>query len=154
MPRLSEGDKAPGFNVPDSDMAMVDLAEFSGSKVLLYFYPKDDTPGCTVQATDFTDRIEEFNELDVVILGVSRDDCISHQAFRDKYGLQVRLLSDVDSELCEAYGVLQLHEETGKIKLLRSSFLIDEGGVLRHAEYGVAPKGQADHLLDLLRSWN
>src|SRR5690606_26441223 len=117
------------------------------------FYPKDDSPGCTREAIDFSDHENEFTELGAVVLGVSRDDCLSHGAFRDKHGLSVRLLSDADSEVCEKYGVLQEKDVEGarRIAVLRSTFIIDRQGVLRHALYGVKAAGHADEVLALVR---
>jgi peroxiredoxin Q/BCP len=151
---LRTGQAAPEFTLPDADMEMVSLADFRGrSHVVLYFYPKDDTPGCTREAIDFSDRENEFTELGTVVLGVSRDDCLSHGAFRDKHGLSVRLLSDADSEVCEKYAVLQEKEVEGtrRIAVSRSTFIIDRQGVLRHALYGVKATGHADDVLALVR---
>jgi len=112
---LKEGEAAPGFDLPDSDMEMVSLANFVGSKnVVLYFYPKDDTPGCTLEAIDFSDLEDEFSALKTAVLGVSMDDCMSHGSFRDKHGLSVQLLADAEGEVCRRYGVLQEKEVEGK----------------------------------------
>ncbi len=150
---LREGDKAPDIALPDSEMVMRDLGEFAGTVVVLYFYPKDDTPGCTIQATDFTDMLEDFEAAGALVIGVSMDDCFSHQAFRDKYGLKVTLLADVEGEVCRAYGVLQEREKDGVRKevIVRSTFVIDREGVLRHVQYGVAPKDHAGQMLELVR---
>ena len=151
---LRAGEPAPLFTLPDADMEMVSLADFlDKSNVVLYFYPKDDTPGCTREAIDFSDRENEFAELRTVVLGVSRDDCLSHGAFRDKHGLSVRLLSDADSEVCEKYGVLQEKEVEGvrRVGISRSTFVIDRHGVVRHALYGVKAAGHAEEVLDLVR---
>src|SRR5689334_24618888 len=105
---LKEGQAAPSFDLPDSDMEMVSLDNFVGSKnVVLYFYPKDDTPGCTLEAIDFSDLEDDFAALNTVVLGVSMDDCMTHGSFRDKHGLTVQLLADADGEVCNRYGVLQ-----------------------------------------------
>jgi peroxiredoxin Q/BCP len=135
-------------------MEMVSLEDFRDQhNVVLYFYPKDDTPGCTREAIDFSDLDTEFAELRTVVLGVSRDDCLSHGAFRDKHGLSVRLLSDPDSEVCEKYGVLQEKEFEGvrRTGIVRSTFLIDRAGVLRHVLYGVKASGHAHEVLELVR---
>ncbi|MDP3483362.1 MAG: peroxiredoxin, partial [Sulfuricella sp.] len=108
---LQVGHPAPGFSLPDADMEMVKLSAYKGKNVVLYFYPKDDTPGCTIEAIDFSDLDNEFSRLDTVVLGVSRDDCISHAAFRDKHGLSVRLLADEEGKVCEKYGVWQEKEK-------------------------------------------
>ena len=97
---LKEGEAAPGFDLPDADMEMVSLANFQGSKnVVLYFYSKDDTPGCTMEAIEFSDLEDEFAALSAVVLGVSMDDCMSHGSFRDKHGLSVQLLADAEGEV-------------------------------------------------------
>ena len=151
---LQVGQSAPLFTLPDADMEMVSLEDFRDEhNVVLYFYPKDDTPGCTREAIDFSDLDTEFAELRTVVLGVSRDDCLSHGAFRDKHGLSVRLLSDADSEVCEKYGVLQEKELEGvrRTGIVRSTFLIDRAGVLRHVLYGVKAAGHAHEVLELVR---
>jgi peroxiredoxin Q/BCP len=149
---LHEGDKAPDIALPDAEMVMRDLSELRGTVVVLYFYPKDDTPGCTIQATDFTDLLDDFEAAGALVIGVSMDDCFSHQAFRDKYGLKVTLLADVEGEVCRAYGVLQEREKDGVRKevIVRSTFVIDREGVLRHVQYGVAPKEHARQMLELV----
>ena len=154
---LKEGEAAPSFDLPDADMEMVSLANFKGSKnVVLYFYPKDDTPGCTLEAIDFSDLEDEFAALDAVVLGVSMDDCMSHGTFRDKHGLSVQLLADADGEVCRRYGVLQEKEVEGKKRtgVLRSTFIIDRKGSVRHAQYGVNPKGHAQEILKLVKGLN
>ena len=151
---LRVGQMAPEFTLPDADMQMVSLAEFRDrSNVVLYFYPKDDSPGCTREAIDFSDRDTEFDELRTAVLGVSRDDCLSHGAFRDKHGLSVRLLSDVDSEVCEKYGVIQEKEVDGvrRVGVVRSTFIIDRNGHLRHCLYGVKSAGHVEEVLSLVR---
>ncbi len=140
------GSSAPMFALPDADMDMIDLNEFVGKKnVVLYFYPKDDTPGCTVEAIEFTNLSDDFAELDTVIIGISRDDCVSHAAFRDKHGLSVYLLADTDGDACQLYGVWQEKEKDGKKKMgiVRSTFVIDKQGVVRLAQYGVNARGHA-----------
>jgi len=151
---LRVGQTAPDFTLPDADMEMVSLAQFRGKQhVVLYFYPKDDTPGCTREAIDFSDLEDEFAGLGTVVLGVSRDDCLSHGDFRDKHGLSVRLLADADSEACELYAVLQEKEVEGvrRVGILRSTFVIDKQGTLRHALYGVKAAGHAHEVLELIR---
>ena len=150
---LHVGDKAPGFSLPDADMEYRTLDDFAGSMLIMYFYPTDDTPGCMIQANDFTELMDEFESEGVQIVGVSGDDCFSHQAFREKFGLKITLLADVEREVCSQYGVIQEKEKDGvrKVGIVRSTFLIDSGGVIRYAEYGVAPKGHARKLLELIR---
>jgi peroxiredoxin Q/BCP len=129
------------------------LNEFSGENVVLYFYPRDDTPGCTIQANEFTDLIDEFDRANIRILGVSTDDCFSHQSFREKYGLKIILLADVEKEVCNRYGVIQEKEKDGikKTGIVRSTFVIDPEGRLSYVEYGVSPKGHARKILDFVK---
>lgn len=151
---LRPGDPAPAFDLPDADMNMVSLENFRNHQtVVLYFYPKDGTPGCTMEAIDFSDLESEFKDLKTVVLGVSMDDCLSHGSFRDKHGLCVNLLADVEGEVCRTYGVLQEKEIEGKRRLgvQRSTFIIDRHGKLKHAMYGVNPRGHAVEVLDLVK---
>ncbi|MBI4195394.1 MAG: peroxiredoxin [Betaproteobacteria bacterium] len=151
---LQPGQPAPVFDLPDADMNLVSLGSFRNHRiVVLYFYAKDDTPGCTMEAIDFSDLEDEFNNLKTVVLGVSMDDCLSHGSFRDKHGLCVQLLADVEGEVCRRYGVLQEKEMDGKRRtgVLRSTFIIDRKGVLKHALYGVSARGHAVDVLDLVR---
>lgn len=151
---LKPGDKAPDFELPDADMDIVRLSDYSPeNNVVLYFYVRDNTPGCTTEAIEFSDLETDFNAAGCVVLGVSRDDCISHGAFRDKHGISVRLLADKDCVACRAYGVMVTKEVDGVMRegVQRSTFVIDRGGVVRHALYGVTAKGHADDVLDLVK---
>lgn len=151
---LQTGNTAPNFTLADADMIVVKLAEFKGKKnVVLYFYPKDDTPGCTMEAIEFSDLEDDLNKHDTIVLGVSRDDCMSHANFRDKHGIAVRLLSDTESEACKKYGVWQEKEKDGvkKMGILRSTFVIDKKGMIRHALYGVTAKGHAHDVFQLVK---
>ena len=151
---LQAGMEAPQFELPDSDMEMFSLAALRGKKnIVLYFYPKDDTPGCTMEANEFSKRDDDFASLDTQVIGVSRDECISHATFRDKYGLSVLLLSDTESRVCKKYGVLYDKEVDGhkKVSVQRSTFVIDKLGKLRHALYGVQAHGHADEILNLVK---
>ena len=151
---LQTGQAAPIFTLPDADMRTVSLSEFKGRKhVVLYFYPRDGTPGCILEASDFSDHEDQFDKHDCVILGVSRDDCLSHAAFRDKHGLSVRLLADVEGEVCRRYGVLHDKEVDGRKKscVVRSTFIIDRKGMVQYALYGVNPRGHALEVLDLVK---
>ncbi len=152
---LQPGDEAPTFSLPNADMARVKLEQLLGRRnLVIYFYPKDDTPGCTMEALDFTDLHAEFDALDTDVLGISRDTCTSHGAFRDKYGLTVQLLADTEGEVCEAYGVWREKEAHGekRMGIVRSTFLVDKAGVIRHALYDVKPKGHAAQILELVQS--
>ena len=149
---LKAGQAAPTFVLPDADMEPIDIAQFQGKMhVILFFYPKDDTPGCTLEATDFSDHEDEFARHDCTIIGISRDECIKHAEFRDKHGISVRLLSDAEGSACKQYGVWQAKEVDGVKKqgIVRSTFVIDKHGVVRLALYGVNAKG---HALDMLRA--
>ncbi|HEX7954537.1 MAG TPA: peroxiredoxin [Burkholderiales bacterium] len=152
---LKVGQAAPDFELPDGDMNLVSLIGYRGvNHVVLYFYPKDDTPGCTLEAIDFSELQDEFLDLDTVVLGVSMDDCMSHGAFRDKHGLAVQLLADAEGEVCERYGVLQEKEVEGKEAkrcIVRSTFVIDKGGTVRHALYRVNARGHASDVLNLVK---
>lgn len=152
---LKVGQSAPTFDLPDGDMNVVSLNAYRGvNNVVLYFYPKDDTPGCTLEAIDFSDLQDNFLDLDTVVLGISMDDCMSHGAFRDKHGLAVQLLADAEGEVCEKYGVLQDREVGGKAKkrsILRSTFVIDKNGAVRHVLYGVNARGHASDVLNLIK---
>jgi peroxiredoxin len=151
---LQPGDKAPLFSMPDADMERVNFEDFLGTRnVVLYFYPKDDTPGCVIEALEFTDLQPEFDALETEVLGISRDNCGSHGAFRDKHGLNVRLLADPEGETCEAYDVWREKEAHGerRMGIVRSTFIVDREGTVRHAIYDVKPKGHASHILELVR---
>jgi thioredoxin-dependent peroxiredoxin len=150
---LQPGSHAPDFTLPDADMELLKLSRLKGRPVVLYFYPKDDTPGCTIQAIEFSDLDEEFARYKAMVIGISRDDCMSHADFRDKHGLSVTLLADVDGKVCEKYGVWQEKEKDGvkKMGIVRSTFVIDREGVLRHLYYGVSPKGHASEILNLIK---
>jgi len=150
---LKQGDSAPAIELPDSDMNMRRLADFAGSWVVVYFYPKDDTPGCTIQANEFTDLIDEFAAAGIQIIGISADDCFSHQAFRQKFGLKITLLADVDREACNSYGVIQEKEKDGvrKLGIVRSTFVVDPAGKLAWVEYGVTPKDHARKMLEFVK---
>jgi thioredoxin-dependent peroxiredoxin len=151
---LEPGQHAPGFTLPDADMQTVSLAAFRGKKhVVLYFYPRDGTPGCTMVTTDFSDHEEQFGKHDCVVLGVSRDDCLTHADFRDRHGLTIALLSDPEGEVCQKYGVLQEKETEGvrRVSLVRSTFVIDKKGVIRHVAYGINPRGHAAEVFDVVR---
>ena len=148
---LEKDQAAPAFSTPNQHNDMISLSDYKGNKnVVLYFYPKDDTSGCTVEANQFTERASEFAKADTVVLGVSKDSCESHQAFIDKFGLKVDLLADTSGELCEAYGVWQEKEKNGvkKMGIVRSTFVINKEGVLIEALYGVSADGHAQEMLD------
>ena len=145
---------APDQAAPNQEGVLVSPADYLGKKnVVLYFYPKDDTSGCTLEANQFTQLASEFAAHDTVILGVSRDSCASHQAFIDKYGLQVDLLADTSGTLCTAYDVWQEKEKNGvkKMGIVRSTFIIDREGKIVEAIYGVTADGHARSILNLVQ---
>ena len=148
---LEKNQTAPSFSTKNQQNETVDLSSFKDSKnVVLYFYPKDDTPGCTIEANDFTKLANEFSALDTVIIGVSKDSCQSHMDFIDKFGLKLDLLADESGEVCENYGVWQEKEKNGvkKMAILRSTFIINKSGVLAEALYGVTHEGHAQAILE------
>jgi peroxiredoxin len=151
---LQEQQTAPTFSTVNQDNKTIKLDDFKNNKnVVLYFYPKDDTPGCTIEANQFTDLASEFAQHDTVILGVSKDPCDSHRAFIDKFDLKLDLLADTDGKLCEAYGVWQEKEKNGikKMGIVRSTFIINKQGLLVKAEYGVSADGHAQAVLDIIK---
>jgi len=152
---LEKNQVAPSFSSSNQRNEMISLADYTDKKhVVLYFYPKDDTPGCTIEANQFTTLASEFANVDAVVLGVSKDSCESHQAFIDKYGLKVDLLADTDGKLCDAYGVWQEKEKNGvkKMGIVRSTFVINKQGMLEEARYGVSAEGHAQEVLDIVNS--
>ena len=129
---LEVGTKAPEFTLPDKDGNPVSLTDFAGKKVVLYFYPKDNTPGCTSQACGFSERYPQFVEKGAVVLGVSKDTVASHKKFEEKYGLAFTLLADPERKVIEAYDVWKEKKNYGKVSMgvVRTTYLIDENGVI------------------------
>ncbi len=151
---LNTKQKAPDFSSINQNNQLVKLSDFAGkSNLVLYFYPKDDTPGCTIEANQFTALASEFQKHNTVVIGVSKDSCESHQAFIDKFGLKVDLLADTDGKLCDAYGVWQEKEKNGvkKMGIVRSTFIIDKQGTLVDIEYGVSAEGHAEKVLEKIK---
>ncbi|MBI5451350.1 MAG: peroxiredoxin [Gammaproteobacteria bacterium] len=147
---LMKGHSAPAFSVANQHHQTINLADYKGrNHVILYFYPKDDTPGCTIEARQFTALAGEFARANSVVLGVSKDSCDSHQAFIEKYQLGVMLLADSDGRLCQDYGVWQQKEKDGvkKMGIVRSTFIINKQGIIEEALYGVNPDGHAQAML-------
>ena len=137
---------APEFTTINQNNDTIILTDYNGKKnIILYFYPKDDTPGCTIEANQFTGLVEDFAKTDTIIFGVSKDDCNSHKDFINKFNLKIDLLADTDGSLCDAYGVWQEKEKNGikKMGIVRSTFIIDKSGLLVDAEYGVTAEGHA-----------
>jgi thioredoxin-dependent peroxiredoxin len=149
--QLATGDKAPAFALPDDDGNVVSTKDLQGQRYVVYFYPKDDTPGCTTEACQFTDSFPQFETLGVPVLGISRDDAASHQAFRKKYGLRVRLLSDADHKVHDAYGAWGDRPGRGE-GVIRSTFLVGDDGRVERSWYSVKPDGHALEVLSALRA--
>ncbi len=147
------GQKAPNFTASAQNGNLVSLADFQSYWLVLYFYPKDDTPGCTVEAKDFTEYEKEFSTLGAKILGVSPDSEKSHCKFIQKHNLAIQLLSDPEHQVCEAYGVWQLKKFMGKefMGVVRSTFLIAPDGNLAYVWPNVKAKGHAQAVLDKLK---
>lgn len=151
---LKAGDVAPDFELPDADMTIARLSDYMNKQhLVLFFYVRDNTPGCTTEAIDFSDLEADFGKLNCAVIGVSKDDCISHGEFRDKQGISVRLLADKDLDACRAYGVMLNKEVDGVMRqsVQRSTFIIDKLGKIRHALYGVNAKGHADEIFQLAK---
>jgi peroxiredoxin Q/BCP len=149
---LEVGTKAPEFTLPDKDGNPVSLTDFAGKKVVLYFYPKDNTPGCTRQACAFAGAYEEFEKINVVVIGVSKDSAASHQKFAEKHGLPFILLSDPELTAIQAYGVWQEKKLYGKVSMgvARSTFVINENGMIEKAMPKVKPDTNAAEILEYL----
>ena len=149
---LEVGTKAPDFTLPDKEGKMVSLSDFAGKRVVLYFYPKDNTPGCTRQACAFAGAYEEFKTLDAVVIGVSKDSVASHQKFAEKYDLPFVLLSDPELTAIQAYGVWQEKKLYGKVSMgvVRSTYVIDKNGVIEKVMPKVKPDTNAAEILAYL----
>ena len=149
MARLNIGDKAPAFTLKNQSGDAVSLKDFAGSRVVVYFYPADDTPGCTKEACQFNDGLAGFRDLGVRVLGVSPDDAASHVAFREKYGLSFDLLSDPDKKVMTKYGAYGEKMLYGKkvVGVIRSTFVVGPNGRIEHAWYGVRTDGHATRVL-------
>jgi peroxiredoxin Q/BCP len=149
---LQEGDTAPDFTLPSDAGDDITLSSLQGRPVVLYFYPRDDTPGCTLQACNFRDVYGELAEKGAVVLGVSKDDAASHRRFKEKYGLPFTLLSDVDGGVLEQYGVWREKKNYGKtyMGIHRSTFVIGADGTVTKAMYGSKPDSDAERVLAAL----
>src|SRR5262245_38643393 len=149
---VEEGTAAPDFELESDDGTTVRLSDLRGTPVVLYFYPKDDTPGCTKEACAFRDAYAEFQERGAAIVGVSPDSADSHTRFRGKYDLPFVLLSDPDKVAAQAYDVWREKSMYGKKRMgiLRSTFVIDADGIVTRAMYGIKPDGHADDVLAAL----
>ena len=151
---LHVGSKAPSFELPDASMEMIRLSSFLGKKnVVLYFYPRDGTPGCTLEAINFSDHEDAFKDCDTVVFGVSRDDCLVHEEFRDKHGISLQLLSDAECEVMKKYEVLKNHvtASDGQASVHRSTFVIDKKGMVRYILRDFNPREHVASVLKLVR---
>lgn len=144
---------APDFTLADKDGNQVSLSDFAGKRVVLYFYPKDNTPGCTRQACAFAGAYRGFQALDTVVIGVSRDSAASHQRFAEKYDLPFVLLSDPELTTIQAYGVWQEKKNYGKVSMgvVRTTFVIDPNGIIEKVMPKVKPDTNAQEILDYLQ---
>ena len=151
---IEKGSPAPDFTLPADDGTQVSLSDFRGKKVLIYFYPKDDTPGCTTQACDLRDRMPDLKAEGAIVLGISPDSVKSHQKFKKKFGLNFPLLADEDHEVAEMYGAWGEKNLYGvkSMGIIRSSFLIDEEGRVAEEWRKVKAKEHADWLMEKLRA--
>ena len=149
---LEKGTKAPDFTLPDKDGNLVTLSDFLGKKVILYFYPKDNTPGCTKQACAFAANFEKFKEIDAVVIGISKDSVASHVKFAAKYDLPFILLSDTDLVAIQGYDVWKEKKLYGKTSMgvVRTTYVIDETGVIQHVMPKVKPDTNAAEILNYL----
>ena len=152
MAKLEVGKKAPAFTLINQDGAKVSLKDFVGQRVVLYFYPADDTPGCTTEACQFNDELKAFAQLDTIVLGVSPNNEASHIKFREKYGLKFNLLCDPDKKMMEKYGAYGEKILYGKkvIGVIRSTFIIGPTGMIERTWYSVKTNGHAAKVLEAL----
>ena len=150
---LEAGMKAPDFTLPDKDGREVSLSDFKGKKVVLYYYPRDNTPGCSRQACAFAAAFEDFKKLDVAVIGVSKDSTASHVKFAEKYSLPFVLLSNTERKAIESYGVWQEKKTCGKVSMgvVRTTFIIDENGIILKVMPKVKPDTNAAEILAYLK---
>jgi peroxiredoxin Q/BCP len=156
MTKVAIGKKVPAFKLDATGDQVIKLSDLKGKNVVLYFYPKDSTPGCTREGNDFQDNKARFSRANTIILGVSRDSVASHEKFREKQGFKFDLLSDADEGLCKMFGVIKMKNMYGKKVrgIERSTFLIDDKGVLREEWRGVKVDGHAEEVLDAVKQLN
>lgn len=149
---LEVNTKAPDFKLPDKDGNSVSLSDFAGKRVVLYFYPKDNTPGCTRQACAFAEAYEEFKAIDAVVVGISKDSAASHVKFAEKYSLPFILLSDPTLEAIKAYDVWQEKKQCGKVSMgvVRTTYVIGADGMIEHVMPKVKPDTNAEEILKYL----
>jgi peroxiredoxin Q/BCP len=152
MATLTVGDPAPPIDLPDEHGRTVSLSDFAGRRVVVYFYPRDDTPGCTKEACQFTELFTAFADVATDVVGISSDSAAAHQKFRAKYGLAITLLTDADHSVMEAYGAWGEKKNYGKsyMGIIRSTFLIGPDGTIERAWYNVRADGHARAVLDAI----
>ena len=150
MPRPAPGDKAPDFNLPASGGKNIKLSDYKGQKVILYFYPKDDTPGCTTEACSMRDSRDELTDLGATVIGISRDEAASHEKFKTKYNLSFTLLSDPDAKVIRDYGAWGA-KQFGREGVLRKTFIIDPDGLVVKVYGRVTPLGHGKQVVDELK---
>ena len=156
MSQLKEGDKAPDFKAVSNEGKEISLKDYQGkNRVVLYFYPKDDTPGCTVEACSFRDTIKKIEKTDTIVLGVSPDDTTSHNKFIEKFKLPFLLLSDGDKKICNDYGVWVKKSMYGKeyMGVARTTFIIAKDGKIEKIYEKVKPEGHAEEVLEFLKGY-
>jgi peroxiredoxin Q/BCP len=153
MTSIKIGSKAPSFSLPRDGGDTISLKEFKGQTIVLYFYPKDDTSGCTAEACDFNDNLKSLNKLNVTVIGVSKDSVKKHDKFKEKYGLKFILASDEGSDICEQYGVYVEKSMYGKkyMGIERTTFLIDGAGKIVHIWPKVKVNGHVDEVIEILK---
>jgi len=152
---LQAGQPAPLFSLPDADMQSVDIVRFRGKKnLVLFFYPRDGTPACTLQMAEFSDHEHDFDRYNTVVIGISPDDCLSHAEYRDANGVSIPLLADTEGVAGRKYGVWQELKANGerRVCVTRSTFVIDKKGRVRHVFQGMNPRGHVYDVLDVLKS--
>lgn len=150
---LREGDYAPDFTLDSDKGGSITLSELRGKNVVLYFYPKDDTPGCTIEGKEFSNYIDDFEDAKTIVIGISRDDTTSHQRFKQKCDLSVTLVSDIDGTVCEAYAVWVEKNMYGKkyMGIQRDTFLVDKKGMIKKIWHKVKVEGHAREVLEEAR---
>ena len=153
---LETGIKAPEFTLPDQNGEMHSLTDYRGKKVILYFYPKDNTPGCTKQACGYSERSQQFEEKEIVVIGISKDSVASHKRFEEKQGLTFTILSDTELEAIKAYDVWKEKKNYGKVSMgvVRTTYVIDEEGMIVYANDKVKAANDPEKMLEYLISEN
>ena len=153
MITLKEGQKAPDFELLDQEGKKVNLSDFKGKKLILYFYPRDDTPGCTIEACSFRDNLSKLKKSNVGVLGISNDDQASHEKFSKKFSLNFKLLCDTDKKVSKSYGVYEKKNFMGReyMGITRSTFIIDENGKIQRIFYKVNPEKHFEEIYCTLK---